>query len=620
MTDADDTPTSVVTSPPPPGHEPGTVGPPGADDDAESAPDAVATDASGLTRVAWTASGRSRGTWVRRALVGGTIVAGAAVLFVTAAAYADASLSGDRILAGVRMGSVDLGGRTPDQARAAVGAYSDALLGTPVPVTVEDTQIQVDPRQFGYSVDVDAAVDAAMGVGRSGWPLARGWDWFSERDISLPLRTDDAILTEQIESIQFDGKIEVVEPQVSVEDGAFVFDDPVTGRDIVVDDARLRLTEAVERNPHPRVRFPVADVPTRFTADDARAAADAAQSIRGRAIRVDLAGLGTGDLSADAVDDMIEGIPGDDGYRVGIDDKSLRKGMDKLLGKVGTPTVDAVFDLGDGTVKYVEGTPGFGCCVPASADQLEQALSSGAKSVILQPGEKPPKRTVADLKAMGPIQKLSEFTTRHKCCEARVENIHKAADTIRSSVVMPGEQFSMNDALGGPRKLRDGWVNAPSIADGEHKNSPGGGISQMATTTYNALFYAGVQVDQHKSHSQYFTRYPKGREATLGYPYPDLKFTNDTPGPLVIWTSYTDTSVTVSMWGTPDGRVVTESDPKFGRRGSCTTVDIVRTITWPDGRQKEEHVDTEYQHGGPCVPDKPAADAGKSGKSGSNTD
>lgn len=119
---------------------------------------------------------------------------------------------------------------------------------------------------------------------------------------------------------------------------------------------------------------------------------------------------------------------------------------------------------------------------------------------------------------------------------------------------MPGEQYSLNGALGGPRKKRDGWVLAPSIADGAHTMSAGGGISQVATTTYNALFYAGVQVDQHKAHSQYFTRYPKGREATLGYPYPDLKFTNDTPGPLVIWTSYTDTSVTVSMWGTPDGR------------------------------------------------------------------
>lgn len=620
MTDAYDTTTSVVTSPPPPRHESGGPGDPGAGDEADPLPGSARSDAEYPGRTAWVASGRSRGALVRRALLGGVLVAGSFAVLVTAAAYADTTLRGDRVLAGVRMGPVDLGGKSADEARAAIGAYAESILGTPVPVTVEDTVIQVDPRQFGFSVDVDGAVDAAMGVGRSGWPLARGWDWFTERDVPIPLQTDDAVLRGQIESIQFDGKIEPVEPQVSVEDGKFSFDDPVTGHDIVVADAQLRLTEAVEHNPHPRIRFPVADIPTRFTADDARAAADAAQGLRGRAIHVELAGLASADLPAAAVDDMISGIAGDDGYRVGIDQGDLRKGMQKLLGNVGTPTVDAAFDLGDGTIKYVEGTPGFGCCVPGSAAQLEEALTSGAKSVTLQPGEKPPKLTAADLKAMGPIQKLSEFTTRHKCCEARVENIHKAADTIRSDVIMPGEQWSMNEALGGPRKKSDGWVMAPSIADGEHKDSPGGGISQVATTTYNALFYAGVQVDQHKSHSQYFTRYPKGREATLGYPYPDLKFTNDTPGPLVIWTSHTDTSVTVSLWGIPDGRVVTESDPKLGTRGSCTTVDIVRTITWPDGRQKEEHVDTEYQHGGPCVPDKPAADAGKSGKSGSNTD
>lgn len=620
MTDAHDTITSVVTSPPSLQHEPGDSGAPGAGDDADAVPASAPTGGDRPSRTAWVGSGRSRGATLRRALLGGVVVAGSFAVLVTAAAYADATLQGERVIAGVRMGPVDLGGKSPDEARATIGAYSDSLLGTPVPVTVEDTVIQVDPRQFGFSVDVDGAVEAAMAVGRSGWPLARGWDWFTERDVSVPLHIDDAVLNEQIESIQFGGKIEPVEPQVSVEDGEFQFDDPVTGHDIVVDDARQRLTEAVERNPHPRIRFPVADIPTRFTAENARAAADAAQGLRGRSIHVELEGLAAADLAPGGVDDMINGIPGDDGYRVGIDEPSLRKGMQKLFGNVGTPTVDAAFDLSDGTIRYVEGTPGFGCCVPGSAAQLEQALDSGAKAVTLQPGEKPPKLTVTDLKAMGPIQKLSEFTTRHKCCEARVENIHKAADTIRSDVVMPGEQWSMNEALGGPRKKSDGWALAPSIADGEHKDSPGGGISQVATTTYNALFYAGIQVDQHKPHSQYFTRYPKGREATLGYPYPDLKFTNDTPGPLVIWTSYTDTSVTVSMWGTPDGRVVTESDPKLGHRGSCTTVDIVRTIAWPDGRQKEEHVDTEYQHGGPCVPDKPSADAGTSGKSGSNTD
>lgn len=618
MTDAaDDTPASVVTSPPPPWHVPGGRG---VADDAVSVPAGSASDDPRVETTTWVASGRSRGTALHRALIAGVVAAGALVLVVTATAYADSAIRGDRVLAGVRMGAVDLGGKSPDEARAAVAQYAESLLGTPVPITVEDTEVQVDPRQFGFSVDVDKAVENAMAVGRSGWPLARGWDWFTERDIAVPLRADDAVLRGQVGSIQFDGQIEPVEPQVSVEDGEVVVEDPVVGHDIVVDEAVVRIGEAVERNPHPRVRLPVADIPPRFSTDDARAAADAAEAMRGRSIHVELAGLAAAELSAEGVDDMIGGHVEADGYRVGIDEESLRKGMETLLGKVGTPTADAAFDLADGTIKYVEGSPGYGCCVPGSAAELERALVAKDKSVTLRPGEKPPKLTVADLKAMGPIQKLSEFTTHHKCCESRVENIHKAADTIRSDIVMPGEQWSMNDALGGPRKKRDGWAMAPSIADGEHKDSPGGGISQVATTTYNALFYAGVQVDQHKAHSQYFTRYPKGREATLGYPYPDLKFTNDTPGPLVIWTAYDDTSVYVSLWGTSDGRVVTESEPKMGRRGSCTTVSIVRTITWPDGRQKEEKIGTEYQHGGPCVADKPDSDSGTKGKSGSNTD
>ena len=54
----------------------------------------------------------------------------------------------------------------------------------------------------------------------------------------------------------------------------------------------------------------------------------------------------------------------------------------------------------------------------------------------------------------------------------------------------------------------------------------------------------------YQSHSIHFDRYPYGREATLGWENPDQKCKNNTPYGVMIWTSYTDTCVTVTLYST----------------------------------------------------------------------
>ena len=75
-------------------------------------------------------------------------------------------------------------------------------------------------------------------------------------------------------------------------------------------------------------------------------------------------------------------------------------------------------------------------------------------------------------------------------------------------------------------------------------------MSQFATTMYNATFFAGMEDVEHKPHSYYITRYPEGREATVSTPAPDLKWRNDSPHGVLVTTSYTGTSITVTLWGT----------------------------------------------------------------------
>jgi len=571
-------------------------------------PEGSLPEPSSLVERRWSADGESRGRLLHRVGWWVLAAAGCAFLLVSLLKWWDVGAHEGRVVEGVFVGPVAVGGMTSDEARAAIAAHAAQLTSQHVPATLAGGEVELEPSALGFGVDVEASVAAAMAVGREHDAVSSLFDWaqarLGSRHVDLVSNLDEAAAVAAINAVEFDGKQVPVEPEVSIaDDGTVQVDDPVVGKQIVTDAALPRLKESLSRLPHTRIELTVAEIQPRYTADDAAAAVDAAEDIRHKEIEVEIEGIATSTIKPLDIADMIHGIPTTDGYRVGIDDASLQKGLRGAMGtKAGSKAEEAKFDLSGGQINHVEGKPGFGCCVEGSAAKFEQALRNGDGHVVLQPGEAQPTRTVADLQKLGQITKLSEFTTRHPCCESRVQNIHKASDIIRSEIVKPGEQFSMNEVLGGQRRRSDGWAMAPSIVDGDMTKTPGGGISQVATTLYNALYFAGIQVDEHKAHSHWIPRYPKGREATLGYPWPDLKFTNDMADPVVIWTSYSGESVTVSIWGKGDGRTVSEEGPEIGRYGSCQVVSRWRTITWPDGREKKEKVRTIYDSGNPCVP------------------
>ena len=123
------------------------------------------------------------------------------------------------------------------------------------------------------------------------------------------------------------------------------------------------------------------------------------------------------------------------------------------------------------------------------------------------------------------------------------------ADLVRGAIIPPGETFSINEHVG-KRTVENGFVLAGAIANGEHSEEVGGGVSQFATTLFNAAFFAGLDFGEYQSHSILFDRYPRGREATMGYPHPDLQIENNTPYGVMIWTSYTETSLTITLYST----------------------------------------------------------------------
>jgi vancomycin resistance protein YoaR len=166
-----------------------------------------------------------------------------------------------------------------------------------------------------------------------------------------------------------------------------------------------------------------------------------------------------------------------------------------------------------------------------------------------------PDVTTAEARALGIRRVVSEFTTYYPHADYRNVNIGRAAELIDGTVLEPGETFSLNGTVG-ERTAANGFTEGFVISNGIFKEGLGGGVSQVATTTFNAMFFAGLEDVEHKPHSFYISRYPEGREATVAWPTVDLEFRNDTRYGVLVeaWrTSSTPSSqgsVTVRMWST----------------------------------------------------------------------
>jgi vancomycin resistance protein YoaR len=155
-----------------------------------------------------------------------------------------------------------------------------------------------------------------------------------------------------------------------------------------------------------------------------------------------------------------------------------------------------------------------------------------------------------------------------------VTNIRRAAEILDGTIVRAGEAFSLNRALG-RRTVEKGFVAAPQILDGRLEDAVGGGISQVATTLYNAAFFAGVELVAHQAHQFYISRYPMGREATVSWGGPELIFRNDWPAAILMKVAASDSAITIRFYSRELGRRV---ETTTGEPYAVTRPRTIRTL------------------------------------------
>ena len=161
--------------------------------------------------------------------------------------------------------------------------------------------------------------------------------------------------------------------------------------------------------------------------------------------------------------------------------------------------------------------------------------------------------TAPDISAAAAKEKyktISTFTTTTTANQNRNTNVRLAAEAINGTVIKPGQEFSFNGTVG-QRTEAKGYKGAAAYNNGEVVQEIGGGVCQVSTTLYNAVFKAGLKISSRRSHTFEPSYVTPGRDATVSWDQPDFKFINNSSTAIGLRASYADQKVTVAVYGIP---------------------------------------------------------------------
>ncbi len=281
---------------------------------------------------------------------------------------------------------------------------------------------------------------------------------------------------------------------------------------------------------------------------------------------------------------------------ISLDEQLAQSTVEALFIDYGEAGDEPTFTIDDvGRVRIVGSSPGAVCCTLDTPERILAGMEAGERIVELRPREDPGVRGIEWAKSLGIVEVIGEFTTNYQPNQTRNINIQRIAELTQGAVIEPGGEFSINDYVG-RRTRENGFVDAGVISNGVFTTSVGGGISQYATTLFNAAFFAGLDFGDYQSHSIYISRYPYGREATVNFPNVDLEILNTTPYGVLLWPTTDETSITVTLYGTKwvEGAQTGQTERRQGV--SCIRVTTERTRTYlEDGRTEIDTVFARYR-------------------------
>ena len=494
------------------------------------------------------------------------------------------------IFAGSTVSGVDVGDMSPAEARQAVDDHVGAALTHPVILTVNDSTDTLVPADSGVSVDADASVDRLVGPTLNPVTLIKRLSGsnvdavttvdaealtaaLNERLDTLATGTADAVVT-------LDGTTPVMTPGATG-----------TGLDV---DASVKSLSTDWPLGQEAIALASGTAKPAITDEDAQTFVDSvltpllADDLTITAVGTSAEKNATGKqlvLSPEQIASLTTISTADGELSAVLDSQRLHDDLIAAMGPIETQAVNAGWTI-DGSAtgaagakpQYVAPSSGEGIDMAALTQQLIDTgttKSASADRTVAIPMTTTEPDTTTPEADWGITEVTGEFATPFNSEPGRDQNLIRGAEQMNGQVVMSGQTFSVEEALG-PVDYEHGFTDAGVISNGQHVDALGGGLSQIGTTMFNVGFEAGMDDVEHHPHSYYFDRYPAGREATLWTGQKDVKFTNSTPYAALIQAWVADGQVHTRIWSTHYYDVSITSSERYNYRP-------VQTLTRPAG-------------------------------------
>jgi vancomycin resistance protein YoaR len=481
----------------------------------------------------------------------GVLVVAASALLVRAYTLRDA------VLPGVAVAGVDIGGMSRDDARARINeAISDRLRG-PLEVSLDGGTFTVHPATL-FSVDVVATEQIAYDSPRESWTDRLGAlaaPFAIEHQIEPVLRVNPTVRAALSRELERRTK-DPVSARISLQGLDPVVVPAREGAEVEADGLVIQIRQAALGGAS-SVEAEVTPVSPRVTTAAAERAAAEARSLVSEPVAVAFRRKELTQLSPEDLAGLLAFRRVGGSFELELARKGLRAQVGPLVEPFTRKPVDASFRVHGKRVDIAKGKQGTTLDVGASEEAILAAgAAGGSRTARVGLAAVEPEFTAQDARKLGIKRQISTYTTDMGVSSAnRIWNVHLMADYIDGTIIKPGQLFSFNKVVG-PRTTERGFREGQMILGSLLVPSVGGGVCQTATTLFNNAFELGLPIAERHNHSWYISHYPIGRDATVSWGGPDLKFRNDLDNAILIKTSYTDSTLTFTFYGTRQGRKV----------------------------------------------------------------
>ena len=513
------------------------------------------------------------------------------ITILTLLIFSEQAIFASKILPGIKIGNTNYGTKTKISSRNQLDKATKKYLESPIQFQVDGKTISISSQDFDLTFENTKTINKAYNFQKTYSPIPSTQSFFSRHtgnsNVIPVFNYNKDKFGELVQNISNELSSGRVDAGIMIKGLNVKVQKPVSGIGISASEISKEILNSVKNLSTKKIELKKKKVDAKITLKEANSKAIIIKEIFSKNSTITTPAGNIVTITPEKIAASLTVIPNKNKLDININETILRSLLSEQLAGVELAPIDATFAVNGTSVSVVGSQTGKKIDLETSIKSIIKGNHNIKVSII----ENVPLHDTQWAKNLNITELVSTFTTNFTPGQIRVKNIARAAQVVNNTVIEPGKTFSLNQTLG-KRTAENGYFKAPVYSgDDGFTEDFGGGASQFSTTMFNAGWIAGYKDIQHVPHSIYISRYPMGREATLNYGTIDLRIQDDYKSGILVRTYVGNSSVTVSLYGNKEGRVVNLEGPNIVAQTEIAT-QYTDDPTLPAG--KEIQIDKGY--------------------------